>query len=111
MAKDVGDLVSWQSIASARLDNLLNDNIHLRSMVETVKENQKSMENKEIVIFLICLIFGFLAFLRLLADMLLSIYASCSVRRTEKPRKFCCMSSSWFFLVLSCSTIMLILSI
>uniref|UniRef100_A0A2P2JQJ3 SUN domain-containing protein n=1 Tax=Rhizophora mucronata TaxID=61149 RepID=A0A2P2JQJ3_RHIMU len=109
-ARDVGDLVSWQSIVSRQLDNLLKENSDLRSMVEMVRENQKSMENKGMVIFLICLIFGFVAFLRLFVDMLLSVYTAFSVQRTEKPRKFCSISSSWFFLLSSCSAVILILS-
>lgn len=82
-----------------------------RSKVERVLENQISMENKGIAVFLVCLIFGFLAFMRLFVDMLLSVYTAFSVQRTEKAEKFCFMGSSWLFLLLSCSIIILILSI
>ncbi|CAK7344485.1 unnamed protein product [Dovyalis caffra] len=47
IAKDVNDLISWKSLVSTQLDGLLTDNLILRSNVERVLENQKSMENKE----------------------------------------------------------------
>lgn len=111
IAKDVGDLVSWKSLVSVQLDTLLKANADLRSKVEEVRDNQTTMENKGIVVFLVCLIFGFLGVVRLFVDMLLSFYMRLVVHRTEeKPRKFCYMSSSWFLLLCSCSLIMLVLS-
>uniref|UniRef100_A0A6N2MKT2 Uncharacterized protein n=1 Tax=Salix viminalis TaxID=40686 RepID=A0A6N2MKT2_SALVM len=83
IAKDVNDLISWKSLASTQLDGLLSDNLILRSKVERVLEKQKSMENKGIAVFLICLIFGTLAFVRLFVDLLLSVYMAFSVPRTE----------------------------
>ncbi|OMO77494.1 hypothetical protein COLO4_25135 [Corchorus olitorius] len=73
IAKDVGDLASWKSLVSAQLDTLVRDNADLRLMVEKVKVKQMSMENKGIAIFIVCLIFGFIAIVRLLVDMLLSV--------------------------------------
>ncbi|XP_048227160.1 SUN domain-containing protein 4 [Ricinus communis] len=110
MAKDVEDLLSWKSLVSTQMDNLLKDNFALRSMVEGVQKNQISMENKGIAVFFICLIFGTLAFVRLLVDILVSVYKAYSVQRTEKSREFCWMSSSWLLLLFSSSIIMLILS-
>lgn len=70
------------------------------------------MENKGIAVFLICLIFGFWAFARLLVDMMLSVYMAVSVNnRSDKSRNFCGTSSSWVFLLLSCSIIIVILSL
>ncbi|KDP28977.1 hypothetical protein JCGZ_19528 [Jatropha curcas] len=111
IAKDVDNLSSWKSLVSTQMDNILEDNRALRSMVEGVQDKQKSMENKGIAVFFICLIFGFLAFARILVDILLSVYNAFSVQRTEKSGKFCLMSSSWLLLLLSCSIIMLILSL
>ncbi|GLU16286.1 hypothetical protein SLE2022_327250 [Rubroshorea leprosula] len=103
IAKDVGDLVSWKSLVSVQLDTLLRHNADLRSMVEEVRENQTTMEKQGIIIFLVCLIFGFLAVVRLFVDM-------SSVKRTEKSWKFCCVSSSWLLLLCSCSLIIFVLS-
>lgn len=82
-----------------------------RLMVERVQENQISMENKGITVFFICLIFGFIAFARLLVDIVLSVYRAYIVQRTEESRKFCWMSSSWLFLLFNCCIIILILSL
>ncbi|KAK3229682.1 hypothetical protein Dsin_001563 [Dipteronia sinensis] len=109
--KDVGDLRSWKSLVSMQLDTLLRDNAVLRLKVDKVRENQTYMENKGVTVFLICLIFGFFALLRLFVDILLSIYLVFSFQTTQKSGKFCWMNSSWLFLLVSCSIIILILSL
>ncbi|CBI17031.3 unnamed protein product, partial [Vitis vinifera] len=112
ITKDVSDLISWKSLVSLQLDNLLKDNALLRAEVQKVQEDQTHMENKGIAVFLICLIFGFWAFARLLVDMMLSVYMAVSVNnRSDKSRNFCGTSSSWVFLLLSCSIIIVILSL
>lgn len=111
VAKDVGDLNSWKSLVSMQLETLLKDNSVLRLKVEKVQENQVSMENKGIIVFLTCLIFGIFALLRLFVDILLSVYMSFSERTTQKPGKFCSVNPSWLFLLVSCSVIILILSL
>ncbi|XVF63442.1 hypothetical protein PTKIN_Ptkin09bG0087500 [Pterospermum kingtungense] len=111
IAKDVADVASWKSMVSMQLDTLLKDNTELRLKVEKVREKQISMENKGVALFVVSLFFGFLAFVRVLVDTLSSVYMSLSVQRTEKPWKFCSSSSSWLFLLSSCSIIIFILSI
>ncbi|XP_022773559.1 SUN domain-containing protein 4-like [Durio zibethinus] len=112
IAKDVGEVASWKSLVSVQLDALLRDNADLRLKVEKVGEKQISMENKAIAVFAVSIVFGFIAFVRLLVDMLLSVYmSSLSAQRTEKPWKFCTSSSSWLFLLSSCGIIIFILSI
>ncbi|XP_050219759.1 SUN domain-containing protein 4-like [Mercurialis annua] len=111
MAKDVEDLLSWKALVSTQMDNLLHDNVALRSMVEGVQKNQTSMENKGIAVFFICLIFGFFGLMRVLVDMLVSVYnKASSFESRENCRKFCWMSCSWLLLLFSC-TIMFILSL
>ncbi|KAK4570680.1 hypothetical protein RGQ29_029502 [Quercus rubra] len=111
IGKDVDDLISWRSLVSLQLDTLLRDNIVLRSQVDKVRENQLSMENKSIIVFFVCLIFSFLALVRLFLGLAMSVYMSLSVHRTKMSGKFCQMNSSWLILLLSCSTIIFILSI
>jgi hypothetical protein len=82
-----------------------------RSQVDKIHENQTSMENKCILGFLVCLIFAVLALVRLFLDLAVSVYKALSVHRTNMSGKFCWRNSSWLFLLLSCSTIILILSI
>ncbi|KAA8521118.1 hypothetical protein F0562_011729 [Nyssa sinensis] len=96
LTKEVGDLIAWKSLVSVQLDSILSDNSVLRLDVAKVRENQIHMDNKGIVIFLICLICGLLALVRLFMDMVFSVYKS------ETSRKFCSTDSSWLFLLLSC---------
>ncbi|KAF5741948.1 hypothetical protein HS088_TW10G00956 [Tripterygium wilfordii] len=110
IAKDLHGLISWKSFVSMQLDVLLRDNAALRSSVEEVRESQIWMENKGIAIFLISFIFVLVALGKLCVDMILSAYTALCFERTERSRKFCCNSSSWL-LLLSCSTIILILSL
>ncbi|XP_004290252.1 PREDICTED: uncharacterized protein SLP1 [Fragaria vesca subsp. vesca] len=111
IAKDVNNLMSWQSLVSVQLDNLVRDNAILRSEVEKVREKQVSVDNKGIVIFVVCVLFSLLALARLFVDILVSVYSAFSVRTTEKSRKFCLMSSSWVSLLVSCIIVLFILSI
>ncbi|XP_058194108.1 SUN domain-containing protein 4 [Rhododendron vialii] len=106
MGKEVGDLLSWKSLVSSQLDIILRDNTVLRSEVEKVRANQIHMENKGIVIFLVCLFFGLLALVKVFTGIVLSIYY-----RSGNPGNFCTISSSWFCLLLSCSIVTIILSI
>uniref|UniRef100_A0A5B6YMN7 SUN domain-containing protein n=1 Tax=Davidia involucrata TaxID=16924 RepID=A0A5B6YMN7_DAVIN len=103
MTKEVGDLVAWKSLVSMQLDSILRDNTVLRLEVAKVRENQMHMENKGITVFLVCLTFGSLALVRLFIDMVLSVY------RSDKSRKFCSTDSSWLFLLLSCSIVIIML--
>lgn len=77
-----------------------------------MREKQISVDNKGILIFLICIIFSLLALVKLFTEMAVSVYMALSVdRTTEKPRKFCWMSSSWLFLLVSCILVLFILSL
>lgn len=106
LSKEVGDLVSWKSLVSWQLDIIVKDNAVLRLEVEKVRANQIHMENKGIAIFLVCLIFGLLALVKVFIGIALSIYY-----RSENPGNFCMMSSSWFCLLLTCSVVTIVLSI
>nr|GMD21607.1 SUN domain-containing protein 4-like isoform X1 [Ipomoea batatas] len=101
--KEVNNLVSWKSFASMQLEHLIRDNANLRMKMEEVWQNQVFLENKgSVVIFVACLIFGILAFLRLL--VFLSIYSSWNFSANG-------FSFSWFFLLLNCSITIIILSL
>ena len=69
------------------------------------------MENKGIIVFLVCLIFAVLALVRLFLDLAVRVFKASSVYGTNMSGKFCWMNSSWLFLLLSCTTIIFILSI
>ncbi|KAM1682614.1 hypothetical protein EV1_033549 [Malus domestica] len=114
IAKDVDNLISWQSLVTMQLDNLVRDNAILRCEVERVRVKQASVDNKGIIIFLICIIFSLLALVRLFTEMAVSVcmMASSVDPTTEKSRKFCwTSSSSWIFLLASCILVLCILSL
>lgn len=69
------------------------------------------IENKGIAVFLVCFTFALVAVVKLLMEMAANVYIALSVHKTEQPRKFCRMSSSWLWLLLSCSTIIFVLSL
>ncbi|KAG9136699.1 hypothetical protein Leryth_004469 [Lithospermum erythrorhizon] len=102
MSKEVADLMSWKSQVFVQLDDIVRNNAYLRLQVENVRGHQVHMENKGVVIFLICTTFGFMALVRVLIDI---------INRTNNSRKFCSTRPSWLILLMSCSIIMLILSL
>lgn len=77
--------------------------------MESVRRDQTHMENKGVLIFLVCVAFGFLAIVRSFADLAVNVN-SLSLRESV-PRKFCSEKSSWFYLLLSCSITIIILSL
>lgn len=105
IAKDVDDLVSWKSLVSIKLDNLIQDNAVLRSEVQKLQDIQIQMENKGIIVFIVSLIFGFVAFVRVFIDILVIACGS------NESGKFCWTCSSWIFLLLSCTTVIFFLSL
>lgn len=105
IGKEVVDLVSWKSLVSTQLEEIIRGNVILRKEVEKVQRNQVHMENKGIIIFLVCSFFGLLAVVKLLVDTVLSNY------RSENSRKFCSESYSWYFLLLSSTLTIIILSL
>ncbi|CAN1199609.1 SUN domain-containing protein 4 [Linum perenne] len=107
IVEEVDDLKSWKSLVSRKMDDIMRDNHDLRSKVGKVQDNQVSMEQKGIVVFSVCLIFGFVALLRVVVDM---VQWMCMVL-VENPRKFCRLRYSWLVLLLNCSIIILILSL
>lgn len=96
----------WQSVCFPTL-NSYNDNVvfNFRLEVQRVRKNQLHIENKGIFIFLLCIAFAFLALLRMLTELIFSVYGS------QKSRKFCSNGSSWFYLLLSSSITLIILSL
>ncbi|XP_047983825.1 SUN domain-containing protein 4 [Salvia hispanica] len=113
MSEEISELLSWKSLVSVQLDSILKEHALLRSEVETVRRDQTHMENKGIVIFLVCVVFGFMAILRSFADKVVQNMNmnvdSCSSDCVS--RKFCSEKSSWFYLLLSCSITIIILSL
>ncbi|KAI9099567.1 hypothetical protein K1719_024572 [Acacia pycnantha] len=111
ITKEANDLQRWKSQFSKQLDQLFKDNAVLRAEVEKVQKNQRSLENKGIIMFFVSSIFLLVAIVRLSVDITVSVYRIVmSVDRTDKSGKFCATSSSWFLLLLSSSIIVFILT-
>ncbi|XP_058759079.1 SUN domain-containing protein 4-like [Vicia villosa] len=108
IAKDASGLNSWKSQVSLQLDHLLQDNAALRFEVEKVREKQVSLENKGVVVFLLCFFFSLIAVLWLCLDMAKNIYRALCNDRTADSRNFC-VGSSWFLLLFSCIIIIFII--
>ncbi|KAL8060035.1 hypothetical protein ABFX02_03G127100 [Erythranthe guttata] len=104
MRKEIDELSTWKSLVSVQLEKIVQENTILRLEVERVGRNQLHMENKGIVIFLVCVVFGFIGVIRSFADMVIN---SCN-----SSREFCSdKSCSWFYLLLSCTLTIFILSL
>ncbi|KAL1542744.1 SUN domain-containing protein 4 [Salvia divinorum] len=112
MSEEINELLSWKSLASVQLDSILKEHALLRSEVETVRRDQTHMENKGIVIFLVCVGFGFMAIVRSFADLMIhNMNMDVNSLSDCVSRKFCSEKSSWFYLLLSCSITIIILSL
>ncbi|XP_058097571.1 SUN domain-containing protein 4 isoform X2 [Magnolia sinica] len=105
LAKDVGDLVSWKSLVSWKLDKLIKDNENLRWEVEKVRDDQVNMEKKGLAVIFLSFVFGCLAVTRLLLDMLVRVW------RRQKCEEYGRTSSAWLMVLLSSSIALLILSL
>ncbi|KAH6795363.1 hypothetical protein C2S51_036349 [Perilla frutescens var. frutescens] len=99
MNEEIGELLSWKSLVSVQLESILKEHALLRSEVEKVRSEQTHMENKGIVIFLVCVAFGILAIVRWFAQLVML------------QRNFCLEKSSWFYLLLSSTITIIILSL
>lgn len=85
--------------------------------MEKVQERQMSMENKGIVVSVVCITFALVAVVRILIDSAVSfcscflsiVHSSDSNDNSNKPRDFC--SSSWQLLLISCVIILFVLSL
>ncbi|KAI3985733.1 hypothetical protein MKX01_030647 [Papaver californicum] len=104
MAKNVADLIGWKSLVSSQVNNLVDDNVILRSEIAKVLKNQIYMENKGVVILLVSIIFGCIALSKLVIDLVVNLF-----RIQNKSEKFIQISSSWLVLMLSSSIVVIML--
>ncbi|XP_047316344.1 SUN domain-containing protein 3-like isoform X2 [Impatiens glandulifera] len=107
MRNSIDELASWKHDVSKQLDNIIRDNAALRVEIEKIGVDEMHMQNKEMVIFFICTVFGGLGFSMVIMDCIFRIGS-----KSSSSRNFCCFgSSSWVFLLLSCVIIVIILSL
>ncbi|XP_073062602.1 SUN domain-containing protein 4-like isoform X2 [Primulina eburnea] len=89
MIKEIGDILSWKALVSMQLDIIIKENSRLSLEVERVGRNQLHLENKGIIIFLVCLWFGFFALMRLMVEMK---WPPQQLNVVEKSGEFWCVS-------------------
>lgn len=94
-ARDIESILSWKSVASSQLDQLLLDNVILRSEYERFRDKQVDLENRSFVVIFLCFIFGCLAIAKLSIGMIFNI---CRLYDFEK---FDRVKSGWLVLLLS----------
>ncbi|KAI3851638.1 hypothetical protein MKW92_039509 [Papaver armeniacum] len=104
VAKNVADLIGWKSLVSSQVNNLVDDNVILRAEIARVLKNQIYMENKGVVILLVSIIFGCIALLKLVIDLVVNLF-----RIQNKSEKFRQRSSAWLVLLLSSSIVVIML--
>lgn len=104
--------ITFKITSCACLNSEMVGSFDCRSEVEMVRRDQTHMENKGIVIFLVCVVFGFMAIVRSFADKVVqNMNANVNSCSDCVSRKFCSEKSSWFYLLLSCSITIIILSL
>ncbi|KAI3996596.1 hypothetical protein MKX01_009428 [Papaver californicum] len=104
MAKNAADLIGWKSLVSSQVNNLVYDNVILRSEIARVLKNQIYMENKGVVILLVSIIFGCKSLPKLVIDLVVNLF-----RMQNKSEKFIQISSSWLVLMFSSSIAVIML--
>lgn len=77
MDKQIQDFELWKAVFSTKADELVSENRILRSLVENIKNDQASLQNKELAVLLVSFFFLCIAFLKLVSKrVLLSFGAS-----------------------------------
>ncbi|XP_074556942.1 SUN domain-containing protein 3 [Curcuma longa] len=99
LASEIEDLLIWKRVASLQLDQLVRENVVLRSEIKGIQEYQTDMDNKALAVIFVTFVFGCVATFKLIISILLSI---CTI---SKNGSSCRMSSGWIMLLLSCSII------
>ncbi|XP_062227442.1 SUN domain-containing protein 4-like [Phragmites australis] len=105
LAKEIEGILSWKLVASSQLNQLLLDNVLLRSEFEIFWQKQTDMENRSFAVIFLSFVFACLAIARL------SIGVMFKICRFYNFEKFHNVRSGWLVLLLSSCIIASILVI
>ncbi|XP_006645103.1 SUN domain-containing protein 4 [Oryza brachyantha] len=105
IAKEIEGILSWKLLASSQLNQLLLDNVIIRSELERFREKQADLENRSFAVIFLSFVFGCLAIAKLSIGMIFNI---CRLYDFEK---FDRVKSGWLVLLLSSCIIASILVI
>ncbi|XP_052138338.1 SUN domain-containing protein 4 [Oryza glaberrima] len=104
-AKEIEGILSWKLVASSQLNQLLLDNVRIRSELERFREKQADLENRSFAVIFLSFVFGCLAIAKLSIGM---IFNTCRLYNFEK---FDRVKSGWLVLLFSSCIIASILII
>uniref|UniRef100_A0ACD5WMD9 Uncharacterized protein n=1 Tax=Avena sativa TaxID=4498 RepID=A0ACD5WMD9_AVESA len=96
LAKEMHSVLSWKSVASSQLDQLLLDNAILRSEFERFRDKQVDLENRSFAVIFFSFVFGCLAVAKLSIGKIFDI---CRLYDIEKFHSR--VKSGWLVLLLS----------
>uniref|UniRef100_A0A7N0U1S7 SUN domain-containing protein n=1 Tax=Kalanchoe fedtschenkoi TaxID=63787 RepID=A0A7N0U1S7_KALFE len=100
MEKEIAKSESWRADVSSIMDMLVRDNGMMRSAINKVARDQRSLENKEFAVLTISFIFATLAILKLASDQIfIFIFGVLKSHQT---------SNTWILLLLTCSTVIIL---
>ncbi|CAO1946760.1 unnamed protein product [Urochloa humidicola] len=105
IANEVEGILSWKQVASSQLNQLVLDNVLLRSEFELFRQKQTDMENRSLVVIFLSFVFACLALAKL------SIGLMSKFCRFYDFEKFHNVRSGWLVLLLSSCIIASILII
>ncbi|CAM0883876.1 unnamed protein product [Alopecurus aequalis] len=94
-AKEIDGILSWKLAASSKLDQLILDNVILRSEYERFRDKQADLENRSFAVIFLSFVFGCLAIAKLSIG---KIFDMCRVHDFEKFHR---VKSGWLVLLLS----------
>ncbi|KNA08614.1 hypothetical protein SOVF_161000 [Spinacia oleracea] len=101
--KQIEDIELWKAVFSTQVDELVSENRILRSLVENIENDQKSLHNKELSVLLVSFFFLCIAFLKLVSKrVLLSFGASQGNNNVSRTNR------GWLLILLSSGITMLI---
>ncbi|KAK1286677.1 hypothetical protein QJS10_CPB20g01823 [Acorus calamus] len=81
---ELTELEYWRSSTSLQMDVLFRDNNMLRSKLESMLNDQKNMENKELAVLFVSLSITCIAFFKLVCDAILILLRVCDPEKLQR---------------------------
>ncbi|GAB4857578.1 hypothetical protein Ancab_015487 [Ancistrocladus abbreviatus] len=102
MEKEIKDIELWKAVISSQMDTLIHESRLLRSDVENVVNDQKSLENAELAVLVVSFLFTCIALFNLVSKRILM---SIGVSESDEAHR---MNKGWILMLLSSSITLLI---
>ncbi|XP_057520582.1 SUN domain-containing protein 5 [Amaranthus tricolor] len=95
------DTEIWKAVFSSQVEELVDENKILRSLIENIEKDQASLQNKELAVLLVSLCFLCIAFLKLVSKRILLSFGASRGSNVSTNR-------GWLLILLSSGITMLI---